>query len=325
MAAGYPVAIFLGVKGANIMQKNLAVFILCVILIGMVLSGCNTDGATQTQQTDEAQVTSETSPTPTEDLATSPTNNLINTDAPTLTPSPTASPTPTPLIFGETLLDILSIDIDNDGKEDELIISHDEEENMLRVRLDEEILETLTCNVFNFSSFTTKTKDEDKYLLLSYDGASSDYSTIIIAFDNNVPYILDTIAGCVDKVEGERVILICDMYGVGSWCVYIDFIIHDDCVEELTGDKEYVVSECYQPLVTAIDLEVEILEDGIYNSRNLEIGTAIYPIATDRYTYILFKLENGEEGRFFFTRDDYGFYINSINEFECFENVFYWD
>lgn len=298
------------------MNKNLATTILCVILTVMFLFGCNADSAVQ-QQTDTPQSTSETSPIPTKELTTSPT--------PTSTLSPTTSPTTTPLISGETLLDILSIDIDNDGKEDQLIISHDEEEDMLRIRLDEEMLETSACNVYDFSAFTTKTNNVDNYLLLSFDGASRDYITIIVAFDNNVPYILDTIEGSVDKVDEERVTLICDMYGIGCWYVYIDVIIHGDCVEEQSGDKEFVVSQSYQPLVTAVELEVEILKDGVYNSRILEVGTALFPIATDRYTYILFKLENGEEGRFFYTRDDRGFYINGIDQDECFEKVIYWD
>lgn len=213
------------------------------------------------------------------------------------------------------------IDLDNDGTEEKVIVSVNNECG-IAIRLEKHILEYQTIDTDEVDTYIVETEEGYSYIVLEYMNV---YNTIdIIAFDNKRPYVIDYIWGMLDKIEGNTLTAICFTDAIGSWNVYREYIL-SDTVEFVSGESKIVVDpEDCRILVTAIELEVEILEDGVYKTRTLEVGTEICPTATDSKTYMLFTLANGEEGRIFFTKVDYECYVNGIDQYECFEEVLYW-
>lgn len=155
---------------------------------------------------------------------------------------------------------------------------------------------------------------------ISYE---DDYrSTFACSFDGLKPAVNGKVEGTVSEVSGFYVTTDGWVDALGTWgCTRIYGITDSFAFEPL---NDYQIDMTYRdPLITKIKLPAEIWENDKYIAATLGAGTAVYPTATDGETYMLFKLDDGREGKISFTRQDYECYIGGVNENDCFETVPY--
>lgn len=83
----------------------------------------------------------------------------------------------------------------------------------------------------------------------------------------------------------------------------------------------FTIANSLQPSVSQIPLEVIILPDG--TKEELPAGTEFYFIRTDGKTYVDARLADGRECRIMVEIEDYIQTINGVDQWECFDTLFY--
>lgn len=150
--------------------------------------------------------------------------------------------------------------------------------------------------------------------------------TSIYSFDGIKPVFQREFNGHVTRVSDTDVTVEDELRIMGSWYYYRNYRLKDDFSFDPVTEYMIIMEE-EKPLCVARSFSVEMFVDGVYVNRELRAGTKVYPVSTDHCTYLKFRLKDGSSGKInFLMTGDHTFFIDGLNyDYECFDNVEYWD
>lgn len=154
-------------------------------------------------------------------------------------------------------------------------------------------------------------------------GYEDDYaSTVLCRFAGLKPVAAGSVGGIATDVSYGNVTVSDYVDAIGTWAYTRLYNITDGFAFEPATDMMIDMTD-RDPLVTKIEIPVEMLVGGEYTPGKLKPGTEVYPVATDGSTFLFFNLGDGTEGRINFYLADYECYIDGLNVFQCFVDVPY--
>ena len=90
--------------------------------------------------------------------------------------------------------------------------------------------------------------------------------------------------------------------------------------EAFSQEEEYVLT--YEVEVTT-KIPVAVFAHPMLSWEELPAGTVVYPVATDGFSYVDVKLEDGRKCRIEVDMSEWPKLINGIPEEECFDGILY--
>ncbi len=247
-------------------------------------------------------------------------------------PTESSSTMPTESQQPETNIAVFYIDLNDDGVDEEIIVSSVDDDGyggdiIIEVSGNGETNQAVVDWGYPMSALMAQTQSGDPCVLISADYASDDYWTRAVSFDGMAPVVHEELYGYAATVSGNEVVISSVADVLGSWSCHQRFELLDDFSLQPVTDRQIIIGELREPLVNIRELPVEMLEEGVYKEKTLDIGTAIYPVSTDGKTYLNFRLADDSQGRINFTRDaeHYWLLIDGLSEDEYFEGLEYWD
>ncbi len=172
------------------------------------------------------------------------------------------------------------------------------------------------------SAYLAATPGGAPCVLVSCSYEDDNSSTYVCSFSGIIPVVHESVGGHVSGILGSEVTVNNFVDALGTWACSITYTITDDFEFYPVTDMQIDMSWS-DPLVTTIELPVEMGGGGAYTPATLKPGTAVYPVSTDGLTYMNFRLKDFSEGRIWFTISDYQFFINGVSDYDCFEIVPY--
>lgn len=164
------------------------------------------------------------------------------------------------------------------------------------------------------------------FLLFDIDIASDDYVTLMYELmPEELRMTAELYESSIDQgnVNVDSLKLIQRIDILGSYSVEADYRIETDGALTLESDWFGIVSNSYQPTITAVR-EVPVVIDG--EDALLPVGSRLQLLGTDKVGIIRFReLNSGTEGEIHFNRNEekWAIYIEGMEEFEYFENLPY--
>ncbi len=260
-------------------------------------------------------------------LQPSPISTDVQThDSPTPTADASDQPTQAQDLLTADKIE-LSADVNNDGVNETITIT-----NYTSEEVEEE---TVLLSVVDISGSYKKDVDmgicESAFITTTEQGETCifinvlfvDYNAAVFSFDGIKPVFRKSVSGLVTDCSGTKITIEDDMDVFGSWYYTRDFLLSDDFTLKPVSDVR-ITMDGKEPLHTIRKFPVEMLKNGVYVKKTLDKDTYIYPVSTDGESHLIFRLEDGSEGRLTYTFEDYEFYIDGIHEEECFDNIGYW-
>jgi hypothetical protein len=180
---------------------------------------------------------------------------------------------------------------------------------------------TLDVGYF-ISAYVAETPGGAPCVIVSCGYEDDYYTTYACSFDGLRPVVGGSTDGYATYVSYSSVTLNGYVDALGTWSYSRLFNLTDAFVFEQATDM-MIDMKGRGPLVTKADIPVEMLVGGEYTPATLEAGTAVYPEATDGSSFVLFKLDDGTEGRIVFTVSDYEHFIGGVSEYDCFVELPY--
>lgn len=183
-------------------------------------------------------------------------------------------------------------------------------------------------------------KDNKKYYLYVETISENDYGTLSV-YDLNQGEITlsgkmfaNGFGGSWKQAEGEDAVyyqnlllnpqevqLVTKLDILGSWWGVKNYTVSEDDGMPQTDDEYYEIKDNTLATTSVIPLEVKMLP--LRNNKELPEGTNFYAIRTDGETYVDWRLDDGKECRIYVERDDWNLKINGIDQYECFEMLWY--
>lgn len=91
------------------------------------------------------------------------------------------------------------------------------------------------------------------------------------------------------SVSGKNMTVISYKDNLGTWQVYLEYVIDADGFSKLPTEYIYFVNGISRALVTKIEMPVQMLESGVYVYRVLEAGTTLIPVASNWQSCLIFN------------------------------------
>ena len=245
----------------------------------------------------------------------------------------------------------VEIDLDNqDGKKNRLLVSdyYETEEEIeygisrLSIMYDDYSYFETECYGYEIKPYLVCVGDSgrEKYYLYAETVAENDYKTISV-YDLNDGEI--TLSGRVsgtgfasywEENEGEYGIYYDYVFNnpqefqlgtrmdiLGTWNGIRTYVVNEDTGLPEATKEYYVLPDNSPSMKSVIPLEVMMLPWG--KKEELPAGTDFYPIRTDGETYVDMRLDNGKECRIYVEYEGWDMKINGIDQWECFETLWY--
>lgn len=245
----------------------------------------------------------------------------------------------------------VEVDLDaEDGKKNRLFVSeyYETEEDIeygvmrLSIKLDDDTYTETECYGYEINPYLVciGTPENKNYYLYAETVAENDYKTLSVYGIKDGEITLNGrldgtgFAGVWEETEGE--------YGTYYKNVFNnpkEFALETklDILGTFGGVRNYVINtenglpqatkECYVlpqnsfPIKSIIPLEVLMLSEE--KTEKLSAGTNYYPIRTDGETYVDMRLEDGRECRIYVESEGWDLKINGVDQWECFETLWY--
>jgi hypothetical protein len=222
---------------------------------------------------------------------------------------------------------MFAADVDNDGHKEKISVGLGERReigNDIVVSVsDNEGFGEVTVNAGYFESANlAETPGGALCLVVSCSYENDFCTTYICSFDGTAPVPADNVNGRVTDVSFSNITVNDYVDALGTWPYSRLYNITDGFAFEPATDMMIDMAD-RGPLITKADIPVDMLTGGGYTPAKLDAGTAVYPEATDGSTFMLFRLDDGREGRISFTVANYECFINGVSEYDCFADVPY--
>lgn len=253
------------------------------------------------------------------------------------------------LVTGE----ICAIDLDGDGVEENVRTLMDDPSYdnslVLQVETQELLYEFPTYIYWNEEAFCADLDGDGRQeILLSGDEASADFVTCCLSFDpeeglralqfadagrgENTGEYSDWGYGRLDAIAGNKLTLSGSQDALGTWWCSREFTLRDGRFELDDDGLWHVVEDFddpelweYRALAPTRELSVT-LEDG--TAATLGAGEQLLITETDKQSFVGFVTKTGQRGRLAIspdTENGWGYLVDGVSEYDCFEYVPYAD
>lgn len=229
-------------------------------------------------------------------------------------------------LFSDTATEI---DVNGDGELEKVEISSEYDDNYetkLSVKVNDTSLELGTC-AYMTNAYYAKCENGRSFVLVSCDMMSDDYGTFLVEVTDGTPKLCETFGmGGVNSISNDGVVVSGNVYVLGTYCGVRAYSFEEGSFQPIEerfvfdNDKN---SQYRKGPVLKSSLKVQIEENGSMVQKELEAGTAIYPVDTDGETIVGFELEDGTYGEITFERKDGTIYIDGVSEYDLFNELPY--
>lgn len=221
-----------------------------------------------------------------------------------------------------------AIDVDGDGSMETVRITETDFDSLqtpITVKVDDTSVD-LEHGGYISSIYYVKNADGKSYILLSYDLASDDYVTELVAVDSKVPVKCDAVDGFVGDITNSTVDISANLYVLGTYIGHKRYGYDTGTLVPL--EERYTFdnaegAESRRSLKLITDLLVKLDTDGQMAEETLAAGTVLYPCNTDGEAVFGFVLADGRYGELTFERGDMGITIDGVSEYDIFEELPY--
>lgn len=243
------------------------------------------------------------------------------------TQNPTQMPSTEPVLPNVDVQAAFILDLDGDGADETVTVglgSEGEMGNEIIIFVSDAagFNQALIESAYFVSAYLTVTPNGAPCVLVSCSYEDDYSSTYVCSFSGLIPVVHDNVGGYISGILGSEVTVNNFVDALGTWACSRTYSITDEFEFYPVTDMQIDMSWS-DPLVTTIELPVEMGSGGVYTPATLQPGTVIYPVSTDGSTYMNFRLKDFSEGRILFTFSDYQFFINGVIDYDCFEVVPY--
>lgn len=182
--------------------------------------------------------------------------------------------------------------------------------------------------------------ERKKYYLYVETVAENDYKTISVYGIKDGEITLNGrldgtgFAGIWDETEGEYGTYYKNVFNnpkefaletkldiLGTFGGVRNYVINTENGFPQAMEEYYVLPQNSFPIESIIPLEVVMLPKE--KTEELSAGTNYYPIRTDGKTYVDMRLEDGRECRIYVESEGWDWKINGVDQWDCFETLWY--
>ena len=156
---------------------------------------------------------------------------------------------------------------------------------------------------------------------------SDDYGSFLVEVTDGTPKLCETFGmGGVNSISNDGVVVSGNVYVLGTYCGVRAYSFEEGSFQPIeerfvfNNDKN---SQYRMGPVLKKSLKVQIEENGSMVQKELEAGTAIYPVDTDGETIVGFELEDGTYGEITFEKKEGIIYIDGVSEYDLFDELPY--
>ncbi len=324
------------------------VVILIILTVGIITfititKGRASDEASQTTESKNVEEVKQLNTTDTEftnDFTTSETVLDATTEIVTDTQSDSASVDVTEEESGDYLIQLLLMeehqiidDVNGDGTEELITVDSNWSDEYwgdgLIITVGDKSYTDEDVFLQGYDSWLYNDQFNNKYVITSIYIDGGEYRTVIYAID------------------GENFTKICDI-----WDEYVVELLkgeintsgYNHCFGTYTTSRNYTLSlhgfvptedrywfydnmemETRRGPITKQSVKVQLSKDNVMVESQLQAGTRIYPVNTDKISVVGFVLEDGTYGEIFFEIPDgeYRHFIDGVDEYELFDDLIY--